>query len=89
MPGALESGENEVVLPGTAAGGALPCVRQLVGDEPQFLPGKELFSIGAVNAIKAAFATTVLFNGVDVKTVSSMLGHYSAGFMPGVIPALM
>ena len=26
------------------------------------------------------FATMVLQNGVDVKTVSSMLGHYSAGF---------
>ena len=26
------------------------------------------------------FATTALLNGVDVKTVSSMLGHYSAGF---------
>lgn len=23
-----------------------------------------------------------------MKTVSSMLGHYSAGFMPGLIPAL-
>lgn len=26
------------------------------------------------------FATTALLNGVDVKTVSSMLWHYSAGF---------
>ena len=26
------------------------------------------------------FVTTALLNGVDVKTVSSMLGHYSAGF---------
>ena len=26
------------------------------------------------------FATLALQNGVDVKTVSSMLGHYSAGF---------
>ena len=26
------------------------------------------------------FATMALQNGVDVKTVSSMLGHYSAGF---------
>ena len=26
------------------------------------------------------FATTALQNGVDVKTVSSMLGHYDAGF---------
>ena len=26
------------------------------------------------------FATLALQNGVDVKTLSSMLGHYSAGF---------
>ena len=26
------------------------------------------------------YATTALQNGVDVKTVSSMLGHYDAGF---------
>ncbi|ARE60689.1 hypothetical protein ADH66_12470 [Acutalibacter muris] len=26
------------------------------------------------------FATTALQNGIDVKTVSSMLGHYDAGF---------
>ena len=26
------------------------------------------------------FATAALQNGVDVKTVSSMLGHYDAGF---------
>ena len=26
------------------------------------------------------FAALVLQNGVDVKTVSSMLGHYDAGF---------
>ena len=26
------------------------------------------------------FATLALQNGVDVKTVSSMLGHYDAGF---------
>ena len=29
---------------------------------------------------KYTFATMALQNGVDVKTVSSMLGHYSAGF---------
>ena len=28
----------------------------------------------------STFATMALQNGVDVKTVSSMLGHYSAGF---------
>jgi len=29
---------------------------------------------------RTAFATLALQNGVDVKTVSSMLGHYDAGF---------
>ena len=30
--------------------------------------------------LRHAFATMALQNGVDVKTVSSMLGHYDAGF---------
>lgn len=30
--------------------------------------------------LRHTFATTALQNGVDVKTVSSMLGHYDAGF---------
>ena len=30
--------------------------------------------------LRHAFATTALQNGVDVKTVSSMLGHFDAGF---------
>ena len=30
--------------------------------------------------LQHTFATTALQNGVDVKTVSSMLGHYDAGF---------
>ena len=32
------------------------------------------------SATAMSFATMALQNGVDVKTVSSMLGHYSAGF---------
>ncbi len=30
--------------------------------------------------IRHTFATVALQNGVDIKTVSSMLGHYDAGF---------
>ena len=30
--------------------------------------------------LRHTFATIALPNGVDVKTVSSMLGHYDAGF---------
>lgn len=32
------------------------------------------------HALRHTFATIALQNGVDIKTVSSMLGHYSAGF---------
>ena len=35
---------------------------------------------GASMTCVNTFATMALQNGVDVKTVSSMLGHYSAGF---------
>ena len=34
----------------------------------------------AFHDLRHTFATMALQNGVDVKTVSSMLGHYSAGF---------
>ena len=38
------------------------------------------FSIGFYTDPRHTFATLALQNGVDVKTVSGMLGHYSAGF---------
>ena len=45
---------------------------------------KILKAIGAEHIrfhdLRHTFATTALQNGVDVKTVSSMLGHYDAGF---------
>ena len=33
-----------------------------------------------IHDLRHTFATLALQNGVDVKTVSGMLGHYSAGF---------
>ena len=35
---------------------------------------------GSFHDLRHTFATMALQNGVDVKTVSTMLGHYSAGF---------
>lgn len=32
--------------------------------------------------LRHTFATLALQNGVDVKTASGMLGHFSAGFTP-------
>ena len=40
----------------------------------------ERISICRFHELRHTFATMALQNGVDVKTVSSMLGHYSAGF---------
>ena len=37
-----------------------------------------LFSF--IPKVRHTFATLALQNGVDVKTVSGMLGHFSAGF---------
>lgn len=33
-----------------------------------------------VSDLRHTFATTALQNGVDIKTVSNMLGHYDADF---------
>lgn len=41
---------------------------------------KLLKDAGRFHDLRHSFAITALQNGVDVKTVSSMLGHYDAGF---------
>ena len=40
----------------------------------------ESLSVFRLHELRHTFATAALQNGVDVKTVSSMLGHYGAGF---------
>ncbi len=40
----------------------------------------EVGPIFRLHELRHTFATLALQNGVDVKTVSSMLGHYDAGF---------
>ena len=37
--------------------------------------------------LRHTFATMALQNGVDIKTVSAMLGHYDAGFIHTCHPA--
>ena len=41
---------------------------------------KILMDAGLEHLSRHTFATTALQNGIDVKTVSSMLGHFDAGF---------
>ncbi len=42
--------------------------------------GRRIWNISDSTVSGTPSATTALQNGVDVKTVSSMLGHYDAGF---------
>ena len=53
-------------------------VAEALGVSPS--TGYELLRVLGFNALRHTFATLALQNDVDVKTVSGMLGHYSAGF---------
>ncbi len=39
-----------------------------------------VIAIFRLHELRHTFATLALQNGIDVKTVSTMLGHYDAGF---------
>lgn len=51
----------------------------VVNSHKKILKSAELTHL-KFHELRHRFATTALQNGVDVKTVSSMLGHYDAGF---------
>ena len=60
---------------------------ELLNRKAEFLEMEDLFVLKAIGAehirfhdLRRTFATLSLKNGVDVKTLSSTLGHYSAGF---------
>ena len=55
-----------------------PVFQQMIQD---ILAGKiECIVVEKLCVLGLTFATAALQNGVDIKTVSGMLGHYSAGF---------
>lgn len=56
-----------------------PCTPLLVNQHKKILKDAGLPHI-RFHDLRHTFATLALQNGVDVKTVSSMLGHYDAGF---------
>ncbi len=49
-------------------------------DKPQTPCKYRDFRLVLIITYGHTFATVALQNGVDIKTVSGMLGHYSAGF---------
>ena len=57
-----------------------PLTHQFVDRSFKRLIKKAGFDGVRFHDLRHTFATMALQNGVDVKTVSSMLGHYSAGF---------
>ena len=55
-------------------------VGKRIGTSPILLDFQGVSGFVLIITYGHTFATLALQNGVDVKTVSSMLGHYDAGF---------
>ena len=69
--------DNPYMFPSTRTGEMYP--DSIVTLHKRILKSAELSYI-PFHSLRHTFATAALQNGIDVKTVSSMLGHYDAGF---------
>ena len=69
--------DNRLVI--AKANGAPMSAERVTNNFAQFLRHNDMPHI-RFHDLRHTFATLSLKNGVDVKTLSSTLGHYSAGF---------
>ena len=74
----LKHPDNPYMFPSTRTG-EMYYPDSIVTLHKRILKSAEL-SYNPFHSLRHTFATAALQNGVDVKTVSSMLGHYDAGF---------